>query len=272
MLIAIPTTLTDAASALGRLRSAVDREVAQGEWNSASHADAEALGFMMLAICDVASIELLAKTRLTLVVPATAAARSAYETAVTCAWILKPRGGHERERRWMALFLDERAYWSRMAEEAKARGDGQPVIDAMDDEVKRIQAIIDNVEPQLDKHGLPPMKRMPPVDQQLDEIGERGNYVLYKTACQLVHPTTRGLSQVRDLVATHTDTTSDATYAWRTKPRDWTSALLLGIHSMRLGLVTLCNALQPPKALGQEIRHMHDDAVMAVQAMTLLGP
>jgi hypothetical protein len=271
-LIEIPTTLMEAATALGRLRSAVDREVAAGQWNSASHADAEALGFMMLAIGDVASIEVLAKTRLTLVVAATAAARSAYETVATCSWMLAPNHGYERDRRWMALFLDERAYWTRMADEARSRNDGQPVIDAIEAEVTRIQAIIDNVQPQFDKHGLPPMKRMPTFDQQLDEIGERANYVLYKTASQLVHPSTRGLSQVRDLVSTHTDHNANAIYEWRTRPRDWTTGLMLGIHAMRLGLETLSHRLLPAKQVNSEIRQLHDAAMVTVQAITLLGP
>lgn len=226
----------------------------------------------MLTIGDVASIEALAKTRMTMVVAGTAAARAAYEAVVTCAWMLAPNDGFERDRRWMALFLDERAYWSRMSEEAKARGDGQPVVDAMEAEVKRIQQIIDQVEPQFDERGLPQIRRLPTVDERLEGIGERGSYLLYKTACQLVHPSTRALAQVRDLVSTHNKKHDEAKHGWRTKPSDWTTAFLLGIHAMRLGLETLGQRLQPTKQLSSEVRQLHDAAVVAVQAMALQGP
>ena len=73
----------------------------------ASHADAESLAFMQLAIGNAAAVEVLAKADFRLVVAGTAAARAAYEEVVTCAWMLAPDDLAERDRRWMALYVDE---------------------------------------------------------------------------------------------------------------------------------------------------------------------
>src|SRR6266851_9309733 len=194
---------SEAVSALGRLRVQVNTEITNGDWSSNSHAEVEALGFVMLAVGAVESVQVLARANVATVVAGTAAARAAYEAVATCTWMLAPSDPYERERRWMALFLDERSYWTRMADEAKTRKDGQPLIDAMDAEVQSIQRIIDKVHSQFVRRGLPPMRRLPSLDEQLNEIGERNTYVLYKTACQLVHPSIRALSQVRDFAASH---------------------------------------------------------------------
>jgi hypothetical protein len=265
--VASSDAFSEAVSALGRLRVQVNTEITNGSWSSNSHAEVEALGFVMLAVGAVESVQILARANVATVVAGTAAARAAYEAVVTCTWMLAPSDPYERESRWMTLFLDERTYWARMAEEAKTRKDDQPVVDAMDAEVQRIQRIIDNVQPQFVQRGLPPMRRLPNRDEQLNEIGERNTYVLYKTACQLVHPTIRALAQVRDLAASHSGKADEALYHWRTAPRDWTTAMLLAIHALRLGLNTVGHQLGPGKQLSSEFRALHDAAVFAVLKM-----
>jgi len=257
---------SDSISALTRLRLQVNAEITNGDWNSKSHAEIEALGFVMLAVGAVESVEILAKASVATVVAGTAAARAAYEAVVTCAWMLTSSDPYERSRRWMLLFLDERAYWNRMAHEAKTRKDSQPLIDASYAEVQRIQRIIDNLQPQLDARGLPATRKLPKIEERLDEIGERNAYVLYKTACQLVHPSIRALSHVREFVA-HRPGEAEATYRWRTTPRDWATALLLAIHALRLGLDTVGQKLGGGKPLSAEFRDLHDAAVRAVQAI-----
>jgi hypothetical protein len=111
------------------------------------------------------------------------------------------------------------------------------------------------------------MRRLPTLDEQLNEIGERNTYVLYKTACQLVHPSIRALSQVRDLAASHSGKADEAQYRWRTEPRDWTTALLLAIHALRLGLNTVGHRLGAGKQLSSEFRELHDVAVDAARTM-----
>jgi len=265
--VARTDAFTEAVTALGRLRGQVNDEITNGSWSSNSHAEVEALGFVMLAVGAVESVQILARANVATVVAGTAAARAAYEAVVTCTWMLAPSDPFERDRRWMALFHDERAYWTRMALEAKTRNDTDQVIDAMDAEVTRIQRIIDKVQPNFDARGLPPMRRLPTLDDQLNEIGERGTYVLYKTACQLVHPTIRALSQVRDMPASHSGEADAALYQWRTEPGDWAIALLLAIHALSLGMNTVGQQLGAGKQLSMEFRVLHDAAVNATRTM-----
>ena len=68
------------------------------------------LAFMQLAIGNVAAIETLAKTDVRFVMAGTAAARAAYEVVVTATWMVATTDLAERDRRWMALFLDERKF------------------------------------------------------------------------------------------------------------------------------------------------------------------
>lgn len=76
----MPGTLLDAIAALAQLRVEVEKILADGEWSmTGSHADAEAMAFMQLAVGDVAAIETLAGRDIRLVIAGTAAGRAAYE-------------------------------------------------------------------------------------------------------------------------------------------------------------------------------------------------
>jgi hypothetical protein len=262
-----------AISSLAALRQTVEKEMAAAEWALRSHADTEAPGFMQLAIADVAAVELMAARDIRLIVPATAAARAAYEVVVTCAWMLASADLAERDRRWMALFLDERKYWQRIVVEAEERKDEQHIIDALKAEVSRVQAIIDAVEPQLKTAGLGKLEGLPIMELRLEEVDQAKNYVLYKTACQLVHPTTRMLAQVRDLHAAHSDEGPIATYTFRTTERNWIVALLLSAEAMTFGLDTLCHRLVPSRPMSDEAVNHFNAVMMAVQSMPLTpGP
>jgi hypothetical protein len=263
-------TLRDSITALAALRRAVDKALGQGEWTSASHADGEALAFMALAIANVAAIETLARENVHLVIGATAAGRSAYEGVITCAWMLAPDDVGERDRRWMGLFSEESAYWARMILEATEREDSQVILDALNQEAVRVAAIIDNVKPQFDALGLEPLKKFPTMDERLVQVGQRRNYVLYKTACQFVHPTTRALATVRDLHATHGTDSEFASYHYRTTARDWVAAILLGAEALAFGLETVNSRLrQPAGARSQEVAGLFNAVVATTQAMTL---
>lgn len=269
----MPYPLHDAVTALAVLRSAVDKALAQGEWSSASHADGEALAFMALAIANVAAIETLATKNVHFVIAGTAAGRAAYEGVITCAWMLAPDDLTERDRRWMGLFMDERAYWARMVSEAAERGDTPVILDALNAEVARVDAIIAEVTPQFASLGAQPLRRLPTVDERMEQVGQGRNYVLYKTACQLVHPTTRALAQARDLHTTHRQGVEAATYSYRTTARDWTIAFLLGAESLAFGLETIGRRLaQPARTLNPEVAALCDAVVARTQAMTLIPP
>jgi hypothetical protein len=268
----VESQFQQAISSLAALRLTVAKEMADAKWTLESHADREAPGFMQLAIADVAAVEFMATKDVRLIVPATAAARAAYEVVITCAWMLASADLAERDRRWMAMFLDERKYWRRLLMEAEARKDEQYIIDGMKAEVSRVQAIINEVEPQLATAGLGKLETMPIMDVRLEQVGQGKNYVAYKTACQLVHPTTRMLAQVRDLHAAHSDD-GPVTYAFRTTERNWVVPLLLSAEALAFGLDTLGRRLAPGRDMSDEAVNHFNSVLLAGRSMALTdGP
>lgn len=266
-------TLQDAIVALATLRRAVDKALAQGKWLSASHADGEALGFMAMALANVAGVETLAKSNLHLVIAGTAAGRAAYEAVITCAWMLEPTDLTERDRRWMGLFVEERAYWIRMVKEATTRGDTAAIVDTLIAEVARVDDIIANVTPQFQALNAKPLGKLPSMDDRIQEVGQGRTYVVYKTACQLVHATTRSLATVRDLHTTHKQGGNTASYHYRTRPHDWITAFLLSSESLAFGLETLSGRLlQPAQPLSPDIAALADAVVARTQVMALIPP
>lgn len=151
----------------------------------------------------------------------------------------------ERDRRWLALFVDEEKFWKVAIREAVARNDSQAIIDDLAAEQKRVATIITEVTPQLAAIGIGPATSMPKFDNLLAQVGQP-HYVVYKTACQFVHPATRGLALVRDLQAAHSNDVPIATYGYRTTERDWTTAVLLGAESIWFGLDTLARCMHAP--------------------------
>ncbi len=214
------------------------------------HADAEVPAFFQLAYGDVAAIETLAAKDQRFVVPATAAARAAYEAVTTAAWLIWTPDLAERDRRWLSLFVDEEKLWKVAIREAVARKDSQTIIDGLTAEQKRVAGIIAEVTPQLAAAGVGPAKSMPKFDDLLAQIGQP-HYVVYKTACQFVHPATRGLSLVRDLFAAHSNDVPLTTYGYRTTDRDWTTAVLLGAESIWFALDTLARWMHAPPVTPQ---------------------
>jgi hypothetical protein len=234
---------------------------------SASHADTEALAFMQLAIGNVGAIETLAGRDIRLVIAGTAAGRAAYEGIVTCAWMLAPDDLAERDRRWMALFIDERAFWRRMVEEATKRGDSPATVSGLEAEVQRVSALVADVQPQLEAVGAGIPRKLPKFDELLEEVGQGRHYVTYKTACQLVHPTTRALAQVRDLQASHRDEPPAATYSYRTTARDWVVAIALGAESLAFGLETIGLRLPPDRSLSPAVADLFNEVATKLRAL-----
>jgi len=247
-------TLAETIDSLTQLRKKVEAVLAEAEWGMrASHADAEALAFMQLAIGNAAAVEVLAKADMRLVIAGTAAARAAYEEAVTCAWMLAPDDLAERDRRWMALYVEEHSFWKRAAEEAIKRGDPEATVDGLQKEANRVRAAIEEVRDQLEAVGAAAIVKLPNFDVRLEEVGQGRHYVTYKAACQLVHPATRALSQVRDPQLVHADESTVATYSYRTRPKDWTIAIALAAESLAFGLETLESRLPPGRPHNEEV-------------------
>jgi hypothetical protein len=247
----VASLLAEPLDLLGQLRKLVEAALAGKRWDSFSHADTEALAFVHLANTDVAAIVTLGHETVDFVIPATGAARSAFESVVTAAWMVAPDEAAERDRRWLALFIEERSYWKRMVEEAKERNDTAPIIAGLEHEHARVDKILAEVKPQFDAIGSPQPEKVPTMDLRLEAVGLRRQYVAYKTACQLVHPAIRALSLVRDLTD-HAQGVDVASFSHRTRERDWIPAILLGAESMYFGLETLGKRLQPSRDLYSE--------------------
>jgi hypothetical protein len=242
---ALTSPLQESIAILGGLRKELEHLLPSVDWTTRCHADAEVLAFMQLAYGNVAAVETLAKRDARFVVPGTAAARAAYEAVITAAWLVWTPDLGERDRRWLSLFVDEENFWKVAIREATARKDSQAIIDGLTDERERVARIIAEVSPQLAAIGVGPAKPMPTFDQRLAQVGQ-SHYVVYKTACQIVHPSTRGLSLVRDLLAAHSNDIPVASYGYRTTDRNWTTAVLLGAESIWFGLETLATWMHGP--------------------------
>jgi hypothetical protein len=245
--------LRDSLTLLADLRREMEDQLPAVNWTTRCHADSEVLAFMQLAIGNVAAIEVLAKEDVRLVVAGTAAARAAYEEVVTAAWMVWTDDLGERDRRWMALFVDEEKFWRTMVNEAVKRKDRAEVIKDLQRQGTRATAIIAQVEPQLIAAGAGRVDQMPSFDKRLEQVGQP-HYVVYKTACQFTHPATRSLALVRDLGDAHSNDVPVADYGYRTTEKDWTTAILLGAESLWFGLETLATRMGAPpvtpRALG----------------------
>jgi hypothetical protein len=267
----VASLLAEPLDLLGQLRKLVEAALARQRWDSFSHADTEALAFVHLANTDVAAIVTLGHQTVDFVIPATGAARSAFESVVTAAWMVAPDDAAERDRRWLALFVEERSYWKRMVEEAKERKDTAQVIADLEQEHAGVDQILAEVKPQFDAIGSPQPEKLPTMDLRLEAVGQGKQYVAYKTACQLVHPAIRALSLVRDL-GDHAQGVAVAAFSHRTRERDWIPAILLGAESMYFGLETLGKRLQPPRDLYSEAVAPFDAVVDTVRRLVEAQP
>jgi len=261
---------------LAALRKEVEELLPSVHLATRSHADREFFGFMQLAIGNVAAIETLAKADKRLVMAGTAAARAAYEVMVTATWLVATDDLLERERRWAALLADERKFWRRVFDDAsrqRQESDDSAEWQELDEsvksataEVQRVEAIITAVQPQLDAARAGQVKPVPNVEEMLEQIGKPGHYVIYKTACQLVHPANRALALVRDFRETHREDLPVATYSYRTTERDWWIAIMLGAESLVMGLETLAAWLKGPP-LSQRAAGLFNDILAKARTL-----
>lgn len=258
--------LLESISLLAELRKELEDLLPTLDLATRCHADAEVPAFIQLAYGDVAAIATLAKADPRYVVPATAAARAAYEAVATAAWLVWTPDLGERDRRWLSLFVDEDKFWKVAIREAIARNDPQALIDELTEQQKRSAGIVAQVTPQLAAVGAGQARPMPKFDDLLAQIGQP-HYVVYKTACQIVHPATRGLSLVRDLFAAHSNDVPVTTYGYRTTEKDWTTAVLLGAESMWFALDMLARWLKAPPVT-QHATHLFNGVVSKVRTFT----
>ncbi len=237
--------LRDSLALLADLRKEMEELLPSVNWSTRCHADSEVLAFMQLVIGNVAAIEILANADVRLVVAGTAASRAAYEEVVTAAWMVWTDDLGERDRRWMALFVDEEKFWRTMVDEARKRKDRDEVIKDLTRQGTRATSIIAQVQRQLVAAGAGRVEQMPSFDKRLEQVGQP-HYVVYKTACQFTHPATRSLALVRDLGDAHSNDVRVADYGYRTTEKDWTTAVLLGAESLWFGLETLATWMGAP--------------------------
>lgn len=245
--------LHDSLALLVDLRKEMENLLPAVNWVIRSHGDAEVLAFMQLAIANVAAVETLAKTNIHFVVAGTAAARDAYEEVATAAWMVGTDDLPERERRWMALFVDEQKFWRTMIDEARKRvarkdppdKDDLAFVTNLEGQERRVKKMIASAQPQLTAAGGGEAEKMPSIEQRLTAVGQH-HYLVYRTACQFTHAATRSLSLVRDLKTAHDKDIDVAAYAYRTTEADWTTAVLLAAESLAFGLETLATRMGAP--------------------------
>lgn len=263
-----PRILIEVLDALTTFRTEAMTTISQMTLNVHSHGDHDALGLIFVAASHVAAVETLGKEEVEYVLPATAAARSGYEAVAMAAWLVEPASMAERDRRWFGLLLDERSFWEVMVREATHRGDPDDLIGNLRREIQRINNIVGHARPQLTKAGVPAAKHPPKMDRLLDAIGQRKHYVSHKYASQFTHPGTRSLRQVRD-IREHAGTDGSISIAWRTKPGEWTVAILLAAESLMYALETVAAHFTPPTLVSKQAVNLYHRVVRLVPQ---LGP
>ncbi len=264
--------LSKAAGALGELRVMVEEALRDSNWTLTSHAETEAPALTLLVLSHVRGVEMLADADVHLLMPAAAVARSAYEAAVTTAWLLRPDDAPNRDWRWLSLLVDERRFWQQMCKEFKGRPDGAHAERLMREEEDRVDAILKAAEPQLLAAGMAAPQQVPGYEALLKDLGKRDrDYFMYRHICQLVHPKSKALSHIRSMV-NHGHGDPDARYGFRTRPGDW--ALTIGVAASALWLCaeTLAGRMNPSTAISAEADHAWRHITQAVQRLAALPP
>lgn len=236
--------LLESLALLADLRKEVEDLLPAVDWTTRCHADSEVLAFMQLAIGNVAAIDTLAKRDVRFVVAGTAAARAAYEEVVTAAWMVWTDDLAERDRRWTSLFVEERGFWRMIVGGAIKRRDSTMYLMGLREQHWKTE-LIEDLQPKLTLAGAGTVEPLPKFDKRLAQVGQP-HYLVYRNACQLIHPATRSLSLVRDLLAAHSNEVLATNYGYRTTERDWTTAVLLGAESLWFGLDTLAKWMRAP--------------------------
>jgi len=264
--------LSNAAGALGALRWMVEEALRESDWTLASHAETETPALTMLVVSHARGVELLAEADVNLVMPAAAAARSAYEAAVLAAWLLRPDDAPNRDRRWLALLVDERRFWRHMGDEFKGRPDGMDAERLMGEEHDRVDAMLKVAEAQLIAAGLTAPQSVPGYEALLKDLGKRdGDYFMYRHLCQLVHPKAKALSHVRSM-ANHGHEDPDARYGFHTRPGDWAMTIGVTAGALWLCVETLAARMSPTMVISSEADSAWRRITEAVQRLAALPP
>lgn len=236
---------------------------------SGAHADLDALAFVQIVTVHTMAIERLGALDPQFLLPAMAAARAAYEAATAAAWLVEPTDAAERERRWLRLFVTEMSDWRVMKDEAAAQGDPAETLAGFDAEIVRVQNLLMGLQPlTLSDERMP---QFPNVPQRLREINESESYVMYRVACQFVHPASRSLGQVRSLTV-HADAHPPITLEFCREPRDWSIVLLLAGVALDLAagvIEKLRSRVEPPR--GQPLDLLPLYVALHERAERLLG-
>ncbi len=265
-------TLSEAAVALGQLRVMVEEALRDSDWTLTSHAETEAPALTMLVVSHARGVELLAGADVLLLMPAAAAARSAYEAAVTTAWLVQPDDAAHRDHRWLALLVDERRFWRQMGDEFKGRPDGADAERLMRVEHDRVDAIIKVAEPQLAAAGVAAPQQVPGYEALLKDLGKRDrDYFMYRQICQVVHPKAKALSHVRSM-ANHGHEDPDARYGYSTRPGDWALTIGVTAGALWLSAKTLASRMNPSMAISAEALAAWERITEAVQRLAALPP
>jgi hypothetical protein len=244
----------------------------ESAWTVQSRAETEVPAVTMLVIAHAEAVELLAGASVHLLMPAAAAARSAYEAAVTAAWLLVPNDPAARDGRWLSLMVDERRFWENMANEFKRRPGAVDAERLMLEERARVDAIIKAAEPQLRAAGLHSPGPVPSFIRQLEELGRRDqDYFMYRQISQLVHPQSKALSHVRSM-ANHGQPDPNVGYGYRTRPGDWALTVGLAAHALMTCTETLAARMNPPTKVSVEGLAAWHEITETVQQLAGLPP
>ena len=149
-------------------------------------ANSEAVNLFSLAIRYVEGVITLARTDLSMLPPAEAAARGAFESSVKAAWLVEPSDCFEREARWVAHLKGEEEYLTRQINLLASFGcDTTPWTNRQ----LSLNKFREEVSQLLLKRGYTPLAKVPNFRDMLRSLGTERTYLLYSAFSQTAHGT-----------------------------------------------------------------------------------
>lgn len=217
----------------GFLQSA-HKHLTDSPWNG-SDSDADALGLVLASFAHAWGVVVLSRTDLVLHLPAAAAARSAWESALIASWLLQDDDPIVRTLRWLGYKERSARHAETMAEEFRTRPQETVTAEHQADAVKvfktEAKRLRDAVGETLKANpGIGDPIAVPAAEVMAVNLGRETQYRFYRELSTVVHGQDRVLRHVRE----HLDS-GECSISFRSQETDWALPLAVGGYAVWMG-------------------------------------
>lgn len=145
--------------------------------------EVETMNLFILAIRDIESVLLLARTDLVLLPGAYVLSRAVFEIAVKAAWMIQPDDPFNREVRWLAHIREEERLREAIVKAAEKNGGNTAVLETHYRELRDFRMAVSQALPQ----AYSELSGNPGVEAMLETVNQKRMYSLYRLLAQYVH-------------------------------------------------------------------------------------